>query len=66
MFNIVLQAWPTKATIICIFFVFFNIFVTGVPVKFGLLTPGRARQRRSRAYPGQGGNRTLPTHPNLS
>jgi hypothetical protein len=24
-------------------------------VKFGLLSPGRARQRRSRAYPGQGG-----------
>jgi hypothetical protein len=51
----------------CIFcIVFCNIFVTGIPVKFGLPSPGRARQWRSRAYPGQGGNRTLPTHPNLS
>jgi hypothetical protein len=41
------------------FFVFCNIFVTGFPVKFGLLSPGRARQRQSRAYPGHWGNRTL-------
>jgi hypothetical protein len=29
------------------YFVFCNIFVTGVPEKFGLLSPGRARQRQS-------------------
>jgi hypothetical protein len=40
------------------YFVFCNIFVTGFPVKFGLLSPGRARQRQFRAYPGRG-NRTL-------
>jgi hypothetical protein len=40
-------------------FVFCNIFVTGFPVKFGLLSLGRARQRRCRAYPGHWGNRTL-------
>jgi hypothetical protein len=49
---------PFLVCIFCIFFLFCNIFVTGIPVKFGLLSPGRARQRRSRAYPGQGGNRT--------
>jgi hypothetical protein len=43
------------------FFFFGNIFVTGFPVKFGLLSPGRARQRQCRAYPGHWtwGNRTL-------
>jgi hypothetical protein len=35
-----------------LYFVFCNIFVTGFPVKFGLLSPGRARQRQCRAYPG--------------
>jgi hypothetical protein len=40
-------------------FVFCNIFVTGFPVKFGLLSPGRARQWRCRTYPGHWGNRTL-------
>jgi hypothetical protein len=43
-----------------VFFVFCNIFVTGFPVKFGLLSTGRARQRWCRAYPGHWGNRTLP------
>jgi hypothetical protein len=38
-----------------IFLVFCNIFVTSFPVKFGLLSPGRARQRRCRADPGHGG-----------
>jgi hypothetical protein len=42
-----------------LYFVFCNIFVTGFSVKFGLLSPGRARQQRCRAYPGQWGNRTL-------
>jgi hypothetical protein len=37
------------------YLVFGNIFVTGIPVKFELLSSGRARQRRSRAYQGQGG-----------
>jgi hypothetical protein len=47
-------------TVGCIFFVVFcNISVTGFPVKFGLLSPGRARQRRCRAYSGHWGNRTL-------
>jgi hypothetical protein len=41
------------------FFLFCNIFVTGFPVKFGLLSPERARQRRCRAYPGDCGNRIL-------
>jgi hypothetical protein len=41
------------------FFVFCNIFVTGFPAKFGLLSPGRARQWRCCAYPGHWGNRTL-------
>jgi hypothetical protein len=49
--------------IVCIFFFFFfvfcNIFVTGFPVKFGLLSLGKARQRQCRAYPGHWGNRTL-------
>jgi hypothetical protein len=42
-----------------LYFAFCNIFVTGFPVKFGLLSPGRARQRQCRAYPGHWGNRTL-------
>jgi hypothetical protein len=37
------------------YFIFCNIFVTGFPVKFGLLSPWRARQRRCRAYPGHWG-----------
>jgi hypothetical protein len=41
--------------IIIIIFVFCNIFVTSFPVKFGLLSPGRARQRRCCAYPGHWG-----------
>jgi hypothetical protein len=36
-------------------FVFCNIFVTISPVKFRLLSLGRARQQQSRAYPGQWG-----------
>jgi hypothetical protein len=45
---------------VCVFFfVFYNIFVTGFPVKFGLLSPGKARQRLCRAYPGHWGNRTF-------
>jgi hypothetical protein len=40
-------------------FVFCNIFVTGFPAKFGLLSLGRVRQRQCRAYPGHWGNRTL-------
>jgi hypothetical protein len=39
----------TRLFVFCFVFLFCNIFVTGIPVKFGLLAPGRARQRRSRA-----------------
>jgi hypothetical protein len=41
------------------FFFFGNNFVKGFPVKFGLLSPGRARQRQCHAYPGHWGNMTL-------
>jgi hypothetical protein len=30
--------------------VFYTFFVISFPVKFALLSPGRARQRQSRAY----------------
>jgi hypothetical protein len=40
--------------------VFCNILVTGLPVKFGLLSPESARQGQDRW------NRTLPTHSYLS
>jgi hypothetical protein len=45
-----------------LYFVFCNDSVTGIQftVQFWLLFPGRARQRRSRAYPGHGET----THPN--
>jgi hypothetical protein len=43
----------------CILYFVWNIFVTGFPVKFGLLSPGRARQQRCCAYPGHWGKRTL-------
>jgi hypothetical protein len=60
--NTKLRAW--SAFLLCYYVLSCNIFVTGVPVKFGLLSLGRAWQRWSCAYPGKEGNRTLSTLPN--
>jgi hypothetical protein len=56
--------WTVRADLTVMYrfvfvFVFCNIFVTGFPVKFGLLSPEGGWQQRCRAYQGHWGNRTF-------
>jgi hypothetical protein len=54
-----IKVWVCVYFFLYLYFVFCNIFVTGFPVKFWLLSPGRAWQQQCCAYPGHWGNRTL-------